>query len=136
MKGKTIAVVVALLALATLAGGQAAQAASPTFYTSATAFNNDVGVLPTEDFEEGNVPPNGVVNCGVVDPTTPTPCFDPGDILPGLKITGQAPLGMFLIGAGYYGTPSKWVVPFDVTTIEFSSPGVAAVSMLLRGFTG
>jgi len=113
------------------------------YYTDRAAFYADNPGLPCEDFEEATVPDSTVVPIGApLDVTTDNAYFDPGDILPGIIFQdnpGPSPIdGLYVIGAGYMGNPSKniganyFVESFDII---FPNDDVFAVGMDLTSYT-
>jgi hypothetical protein len=99
--------------------------------------------LAFEDFEDSNVPPGGVLACGV-DPVGPAgdggTCFDPGDIEPGRAIGTDAGSGLALVGPGFGvpPAPSRQITgdAFSSSTDLIFSPPVRQVGTLLRTFAG
>jgi hypothetical protein len=111
------------------------------FFNSRALFNASVPGLPIEDFEEGNVLPGGVGVCtDPYDSTTDDDCWDPGDILPGIRLGSSAGGGMVILGEGVVGQPTivTGANSFNqFTRLEFPS-GVFAVGfdLLSNGVPG
>jgi len=79
-----------------------------TFYFSYDDFNAAVPGLPVEDFEEGDVAPYEVRVCSdPYDSTTDDDCWDPNDILPGIRFGSSLGGGMVILGPGYLGSTIK-----------------------------
>jgi len=86
-----------------------------TFYNTWGSFNADFSGLPVEDFEEGNVAPGDIEGCTApLDYTTNDICFQPGDILEGVRFVDNPGPGpdyyIALLSAGVVGNPSQSIV--------------------------
>jgi len=69
--------------------------------------------LSEQDFEDGNVAPSLVAECGlVIDENTDDDCFSPGDILPGIEFLSQPPgTDMVLVGSNFNDNPFNVLLP-------------------------
>jgi len=109
------------------------------FYSDRASFDAAVPGLPCEDFEEGNVPPGGVVGCpDPIDENSNTACFVPADILPGIQFASQRapdPQGIALLGAGFFGNASKCIVAnffVDYFDVNFPNADMHSAGMDLH----
>ena len=111
------------------------------YYTDRAAFYADNPGLLCEDFEEATILDGTIAGFdGPLDETTDNTYFNPGDILPGIRFQdnpGPDPNGLFLLGAGYMGNPSKNVGAntfLDSFDIIFPNDDVFAVGMDLVSY--
>ncbi len=115
-------------------GETASPAATFRFFSDRATFDATFPGLPLEDFEEGTVASGASVRCSNrLDENTNDACFSPGDIEPGIQVTlDHHAQGMELRGPGFFGAPSKDVLP-SVSTfvliINFTAGDVNAVGM-------
>ncbi len=102
-----------------------------TYYTVRTVFDAAVGLVVTEDFEEGNVAAGGVETCtDPYDSTTSGLCWSPGDIEEGISIGSSSGAGVVILGAGFFGGATTIVTGAntfsDYTYVDFN-PAVNAI---------
>ena len=80
--------------------------AQVSFYTDRAAFEADFPGLPLEDFEESPVAAGEVLTClDLINSGTTGPCFQPGEIIPGVDFTydGSPGFTTFTRGDGNLG---------------------------------
>lgn len=124
----------------------AAAIADPTlmFTTDRAVLEAACPDLPVEDFEEANVPDNGLkYMASPVDNTTDNDIFVPGDIEPGLSISHVGPDGgdreIAVFGAGFFGVPFKSVFAnyfADHVAVDFTAGDVTCAGMDLLEVVG
>ncbi len=101
-------------------------------YASRSVFEIAAPGLEVETFEEGRLPDGGrVYSCGViVDVTNDSECFEPGEILPGIRFTSVRAENNLVVSEGYSSTKSLLVNSLaDQTVLEFPVGGVTAVGL-------
>ena len=109
---KSIYVKALMLILAALASGASSATAQVTFLTDKDEYiANHPGQL-VQTFEDGNVAPGGFQVCDAVliNSFSDNPCFNPGDILPGLEFFSNPTFGSFSlagVNASGFGNPRK-----------------------------
>ncbi|PAP75479.1 hypothetical protein BSZ37_02965 [Rubrivirga marina] len=111
---------------------QVCEASSPEVFTSRAEFEAAAPGLPTETFEEGRIPEgeNSAICRPLVDATSDSDCFEPGDILPGVQFTtGRGQAELLLIDSF---SPTKALmtnVIVEETRVDFPSGGVTAAGL-------
>ena len=126
-----------LIVITVLLFSAAPAVAQVNFTTDEAAFLAQNPNLAIQDFENGNVAPNSVIECSsVLNENTGDACFSPGDILPGIEFA-QVPLSgnkLFIAGPDVEDNP--FVVLFtnfftDSMDITFPGNNVNAAGLIL-----
>ena len=87
-------------------GAAVSVTAQTNFYTNRATFEADFPGLSVEDFEESPVPHWQTVAClDLINSGTTGPCFQPGEIIPGVDFTYDGPPGFLTLtlGSDYLG---------------------------------
>ena len=87
-------------------GTETSLRAQTNFYTDRATFEADFPGLSLEDFEESPVPHWQTVAClDLINSGTTGPCFQPGEIIPGVDFTYDGPPGFLTLtlGSDYLG---------------------------------
>src|SRR5262249_44088074 len=110
-------------------------------FTTRLAFNAAAPGLPTETFESGLVAPGNVITCaGPVSSATPSTCFPPGTLLPGVTYNSESAL-LALLGANFdgVGNTSKVLGPnffADTFNLTFTSANAAGFDVFAGPVAG
>lgn len=143
---KSIYVKALMLILAALASGASSAAAQVTFLTDKDEYiANHPGQI-VQTFEDGNVAPGGFQVCDAVliNSSSDNPCFNPGDILPGLEFFSNPTFASFIlagVNASGFGNPRKALGKQTDGTeefidITFPQPGVSSAGVATGCFDG
>ena len=82
-------------------GTETSLRAQTNFYTDRATFEADFPGLSLEDFEESPVPHWQTVAClDLINSGTTGPCFQPGEIIPGVDFTYDGPPGFLTLALG------------------------------------